>query len=274
MNGSSVMPATIDDYLSDLRGRLRRVPDADDLVAEVEDHLRAARADLMASNDLAPGAAEQQAMREYGPPAQVATGFRRGARQGGAIPTRFTRFAGLAAMATPLMLLVGTIFNRGPAKGPVHGTAVFLQVASYVTLVIAIVGLVRRHGGLGRVGWLIIGLLVAAPALIFVVAALPSWAGWLGFWPTILALVAPFAIMSVGLYRAAILPRPAVLLLFSAPAWYLVAALVITLAGGDAGSDAGSIAATIAISVALAALAWFGWAMWREPSLNPVTGDD
>jgi hypothetical protein len=260
MNDSRVMPTNIDSYIADLQRRLRRLDDADDLVAEVEDHLRAAAAHLVSSDGLDQQEAEEHAIDSYGTPAKVAAGFRRGARQGGAIPTRFTRLSGLAAMATPLMLLFGSIFNRGPAKGPVHGLGVFLQVASYATLVIAIVGLVVRHGGLGRMRWVIVGLLVAAPALAF--------AGYPGLVAGILALVAALAIMSVGLYRAAILPRPAILLLFSAPAWFLVAAFVVTVAGGDAGDDAGRYGAVVAASVALIALAWFGWALWREPPLD------
>lgn len=267
MNGSSVMPTNIDSYITDLQRRLRRLDDADDLVAEVEDHLRAAAAHMVTSDGLDQQQAEQHAIDSYGSPAEVAAGFRRGSRQGGAIPTRFTRLAGLAAMATPLMLLVGTIFNRGPAKGPVHGTAVFLQVASYATLVIAIVGLVVRHGGLGRLQWVIVALLVAAPVLAIA-------GGYPGLFAGMVLLVAALVIASVGLYRAAILPRPAVLLLLSAPAWYVAAALVVTLAGGNAGNDAGNYAALTTAAVALVALAWFGWAMWREPSLKPVTGDD
>ena len=261
MRSTSASPRTIDGYLRDLRPRLRSVSDADDLVAEVEDHLRAAAAHLVEEGHFDPSAAESQAIADYGSPASVATGFRRGARQGGAIPTRFTRLSGLAAMATPLMLLFGSLFNQGPAKGPVHGLGVFLQTASYVTLMVAIIGLIRRHGGLGRMRWVIVGLLVAAPVLPFVLS-------WVGLVLGIVALATALVILSVGLYRAAILPRPAILLLFSAPAGFLLAALVITLAGRDTG-QAGRYAAVIAAGIALAALAWFGWALWREPSLEP-----
>jgi hypothetical protein len=256
--GRTDEPMMIDDYLTDLRRRLRGVADVEDVLAEVDDHLQAAAADLVTSRHLDPDLAEQRAVSDYGSPAEVAVGFRRGARQGGAIPTRFTRLSGLAAMATPLMLLVGSLLNRGPAKGAAHGLGVFLQVAAFPVFVVAVAGLIRRHGGLGRMRWTILGLLLVAPVLPFVLS-------YLGLALAVVALAAALGLLSVGLYRAAILPRPALLLLFSSPAWYALAALVVTIAGGDAGH-----AWALGVIPALIAFGWFGWVLWRETPLRPV----
>ncbi len=259
MNGTDDRPTTIDDYVDDLRKRLRGVTDVDDVLAEVDDHLRAAADDLTTSGHLDRVAAEQRAVAEYGAPAQVAVGFRRGARQGGAIPTRFTKLSGLAAMATPLMLVVGSLMNQGPAKGPVHGIGVALQVLAFPMFVIAVAGLIRRHGGLGRLGWTILALILVTPVLPFVLS-------YYGVVLGIVLLAGALGLLAVGLYRAALLPRPALLLLFSTPVWIMLAALGVTLTGGDAGWWWWSLPA-IPVGIALA---WFGWTLWRETPLTPV----
>lgn len=70
------------------------------------------------------------------------------------MPTTRTREAGLAALLAPLLVVGGQILNVTVPneRGPVHGIGVVLLVASLPALLFGLWGLVRRHGGLGRLG--------------------------------------------------------------------------------------------------------------------------
>lgn len=65
------MSDPIDDYLASLRHELRGVPDADDIVSEMEDHLREA-ADVAASTGSPTQLAARVAVQRFGRPGQVA----------------------------------------------------------------------------------------------------------------------------------------------------------------------------------------------------------
>ncbi len=246
---------SIDTYLDDLRRRVARVPGGDDIADEAEDHLRASAASLC-STGFSQAEAERRAVAHYGTPANVAREFKRSSRQGGAVATRFTHLGGAACMALPVLFVAGLAGNRGPrGEEPWHAIGITAQALLYPALIVGVLALIRRHGGLGRAGWVAVAVLVISPLLVMPF----SYAG-LAIFVVIYAVV--FGILAVLLFRAAILPRPAVLAFFGAPLAYALGALIVTLAGGDAGHAWG-----VPVAMLLVGFAWFGWAMWSEETL-------
>jgi hypothetical protein len=98
-------PQLIDRYLAALQDNLGQAPDAGDILAEVEDHLRET-ATRYRHDGLDPHGAEARALEAFGSPRLVARAFADASgTKGLAMPTIFTRRAGLAAIASPLVLL-------------------------------------------------------------------------------------------------------------------------------------------------------------------------
>ena len=246
----------IDNYVTDLRRKVARIKGSDDIVDEAEDHLLAA-ADALKRSGMPTAEAETRAVADYGDTRTVVRGFKRASRQRGAIATRLTRLGGIACMALPFLLFAGLTLNGG-AHGdePAHSLGVIAEVLLYPTLLASVAALVKRHGGLGRIGWLMLVALAVSPLLVFPLS-------YFGVALAMIIYAVVFGVLSVTLYRAAILPRPAVLVAFSAPLVYAVVALVVALTGGDTKDSY-----YIPIFVVLAAFAWFGWAMWKEKPLD------
>ena len=239
-------PGLIDAYLAELRDSLRRLPDADDIVDEVRDHLLEATSRL----------GEREALARFGSASLVARVFVKEAKKGAAVSTTLTRRAGLAALATPMLLALGAWGNQSINAGAAHGGAVGLLLAALVTFVIGLWGLRVRHGGLGRMGRIAFWLTVASPFI----AAPFAWgagAAWLAVMSIVLVLV------SVGMLRAQVLPVVPILLFVVGPIGFLALGLGITALGGDAGPYAGW-----PLLSTFAGYAWLGWAMWREPALD------
>ena len=91
----------ISGYLTALRASLRSRPDVDDLVCEVDDHLRSASIRLQARGvDLA--TAQRQVLERFGDATLVANAFVTTASGGTAMPTRLTRIAGTFALVAAI----------------------------------------------------------------------------------------------------------------------------------------------------------------------------
>lgn len=250
-------PGLIDSYLNELRFSLSAsTADVDDVIAEVADHLQLSVDQLVHAGASQPDA-EIQALARFGSPALVARVFAEEAKRGGAVSTRLTRRAGLAAMAAPPLMVGGSVgANAAAGEQPGVALSVVAILVAVGLFVFALVGLRVRHGGLGLLGRIAFWL-----ALLAVPITLPfSWAG-LVVLAVLLGVVV--ALYGIAMLQAAILPPlPVAAFAFTWPAWAPVAWL-ITEAGGDANAYA-----PIPVLVTLAALMWLGRAMWREPALD------
>ena len=114
-------------YLRELDFSVARLADADDIVAEAEDHLREA-AERPRRRRHAAAEAEAEAVARFGSAELVARVCAIEAKRGAAVPTTRTRQAGLAAILTPVLLVVGQYLNLNVPveEGNAHGIGVAL----------------------------------------------------------------------------------------------------------------------------------------------------
>src|SRR5438093_1608263 len=117
-------------YLRELRSSVARLADADDIVAEAEDHLLEAVERLTAAGRSSVEA-EAEAIGRFGSAALVARICVVQAKQGAAVPTTRTRQAGLAAVLAPLLLAFGQWGNVRIDRGAGHGVAVAMLTLSF-----------------------------------------------------------------------------------------------------------------------------------------------
>src|SRR5690349_424903 len=142
----------IDGYLADLRRQIRWRGDVDDVIDEVEDHLRETAANLSAA-----GVDEREAQRRtlvrFGDPAIIHRVFSTSPSGGVVMPTAFTRTAGAVAfLAAPLWIAAAVLkwWESGLFAPWSHDRFVaYSVVAASATLLALIVML----GMLARVGW-------------------------------------------------------------------------------------------------------------------------
>ena len=253
-------------YLRELRFCVARLADADDIVAEAEDHLRQVAERLVASGR-APSDAESEAIARFGSAAVVSRVCITQAKQGASVPTTRTRQAGLAAMLAPLLLAFGQWGNVATDRGGAHGVAVALLTFSFPAFVFGLWGLRARHGGLGRLGRAALLLAVCAPA----VSLVAGWGAPFVFIPMIAVAQVVFA---VEMLRASVLPVLPLSLFAAGAVVALVdvaAAGIVTLAGGDAGhasSPATVALVTLPMLLTASGFTWLGWRLWCEPAAD------
>jgi len=252
-------PGLISAYLTELRYSLGNLHDVDGVIAEVEDHLTTS-VEHFVSAGMTTADAEAQALARFGSPALVARVYSEEAKRGSAVSTRLTRRAGVAAMVAPPLMIGGILIaNLASSTQPGSGIGVAAALSAVAAFVFALVGLRKRHGGLGVVGrvafWLAI---VAFPA------AMPF--GYAGFIVLAVELGLVVMLYGVAMLRAGILPWPALAMFaFSWPLWAPIA-YVITELGGDANQYA-----MFPIAITLLGFMWLGRALWREPALDVRT---
>jgi hypothetical protein len=182
-------------YLVELGHGLPGRQDVDDVLAEVEDHLRQKASQLEASG-LDPDAAQREAVEAFGDPVVVARAFTTVPTVPGAVATRFTRFSGVVAIAAGLawVSLVGTIVFFAMMIVSASAIRTF-AIGAVVLTVVALVGSVRRAGGFRNV---VIGVVfgcVAALALPLA-ASLSPWTANAGYL-SLLGVVTVLTIVAV-----------------------------------------------------------------------------
>lgn len=245
-------------YLRELEYSVARLPDAADIVAEAEDHLCEA-AERLVGDGRSRSEAEAEAVARFGSAELVAKVCVIESRRGAAVPTSRTRAAGLAAMLTPVLLVVGQYLNINiPVdRGPVHGIGVALLVAAIPAFVYGLWGLRARHGGLGRLGKIAIVCAVISPFLVFSAAYAVQWFGGMGL------LGLAVVVLVVEMLRANVLPVMPLVLLASGPVGVLAVVVGITAAGGDAGD-----VWPYPMLLTIVGFVWLGWYLWREPAVD------
>lgn len=249
-------PGLIAAYLTELRYSLGKLADIEDVIAEVDDHLLTAVAHLV-SGGMSRADAEAQAVARFGSPTLVARIYAEEAKRGAAVSTRLTRWAGMAAMTAPPLMIGGiTVANLSASTQPGSGIGVAASLTAAAAFVFALVGLRRRHGGLGVLGRLAFWL-----AVVSFPAAMPF--GYAGFIVLGVELGLVVLLLGIGLLRAGILPWPAVVLFaFSWPLWGPVAWVITAL------SDDANKYAELPIVATILGFMWLGRTMWREPALD------
>lgn len=245
-------------YLRELRFSVARLPDADEIVAEAEDHLLEAVEHLQGRDRRSPAEAEAEALARFGSAELVARICVAESKRGAAVPTRRTRLAGLALFAAPIALVLGHIGNVSTDKdNALHGPAVFVEAMALPLLLFGLWGLRNRHGGLGRAG---------TAAFVLALVSVPvGFGGYPGFFAALGLLSCALVLFSVTLLRARVLPVFPIIMLGLGP---LVGSVLMVTAWAiqDDADAANGLLVTIGF-VAVAA-AWLGWAMWREPAVD------
>jgi hypothetical protein len=243
-------------YVTELRYSVARLADADDIAAEAEDHL-VASVEAAVARGLSRSDAEVESLARFGSAQLVARVFTEEAKRGGAVSTRVTRQAGVAAMLVPLLLVVGEFGNQTIDRGALHGAALAVLGAGLAALALALWGLRRRHGGLGGWGRASFWLFVASPFI----AAPFAWGAGVAFLCVQLLVL---TLLGIGMIRARILPRFAVALFTFTPAATLLATAAVSAGSGDAGP----YLLPTGIMVSAVGLGVVGLALWREPALD------
>jgi hypothetical protein len=165
------------------------------------------------------------------------------------VPTTRTRAAGLAALVTPVLLVIGQYLNVTVDRGFVHGIGVVSLTACIPAFVFVLWGLRARHGGLGRLGKAAIVTASVAPFLLV--------AGYHGLFAAIGLLGLSVVVLVVAMLRADVLPALPLVLLATGPvaAFGLVASI----------EGAGDVMA-YPLVLMLVGYLWLGWHLLREPA--------
>lgn len=219
----------IDEYLHDVAGRLRWRPDVEAITDELRDHLYSAVERRVAMGAEA-AEAEHRTLAEFGPSAHVVMDFASTGTSGLAVPTSFTvtagrlgSFAAAGWILVPILMIASELADRasGRWEGPPQllfmvGSALMMISAALTTVLV--VALVERHGGLGIVGSVGIGLAALGAMATFVSWFYPGWVSLMGLGAVV---------MAIAIHRRSLSPRWPTILFGSA--WLVAAGLTLTL---------------------------------------------
>lgn len=201
----------IDEYLDDVARCLAWRPDVDAVTDELRDHLYCA-VERRTSAGIPSAAAQTETITQFGPPGEMAMDFATTGTTGLAVPTSFTVSSGRLALASAVgwvlvavLMTVIEIADRStgswegtPQNLFMVGTSVMMLSAVFAAVVV--VAIVQRHGGLGIVGNLGIGVMALGAVATFVAWFYPGWGGLIGLGGVIIA---------VAMWRRSIAPRRA-----------------------------------------------------------------
>ncbi len=217
----------IDGYLDTMRTRVRWRRDVEDLVAEMEDHLYST-VERFEARGTDSQLAQRKTLDRFGDPDLMADAFASTPRGGIAVPTKFTKTAGLfAIVASALWVVSIAIFWLDQASDGNGNTGYFIWsinvvVAGALTLA-ATIGLRRRLGGLGGLG--IAGVIVLGLGVVvsFITWATMLWMAVEGVGMLLIALAA---------WPIRLAPRPATIaygsgMLLGAITWGVLTALKV-----------------------------------------------
>jgi hypothetical protein len=208
----------IDAHVASLARGMAWRPDDDDILAELTDHLYSAVEGLEADG-MDAEAAQHKVLARFGHPGQVVTAFGTSGADGLAVPTRFTVGAGVLAMvaAASLVITWTAWISAELLDRRLGGWEGMPQVAFLIgTLALMgglgctaglVIGLHRRHGGFGLVGYGAMAL-----AALAAVSSILSWFvfGWGGL------LAAAMLAIGLAVLRRGLAPRWAAIAVASA----------------------------------------------------------
>jgi len=271
--------ALIDGYLESMRSSIRWRRDLDDVIAEMEDHLISAT-ERFEARGAEHTAAQQRTLEQFGDPKVLAVAFASTPTGGIAVPTTFTISAGVFAIASAAAWIIGLVaiaISAGlpdatgvdPEQFVANGqTLSFIAGAmSLLTagglMLVAMIGLYRRHGSLGILG--IVGLAIAG---LGVATLLIAWA--FALWMTLIGV--GVLLFSIPLLRRELTPRLSTIMwgggmALGAATWYVLRAM--EAGDPDQWGDyplATAIALPIGVIIMAIGLAGVGrWLQTEEP---------
>lgn len=254
----------IDSYLGELSREVGRIRHAEEILEEVADHLLEAVA-MQTKRGADHMAAQRRALIEFGDPELVGNAFASSATGGIAVPTEFTKRAGVALIVSGVLWLAGLVglyvsdvldrtndWESSPQVAYAMGA--YTLTAAAVLLVIGIAGINRRHGGaLGLAGR--IAFWVGIPTA-FVMQAPWAW----GLWTTGFAIVGIF--LSYGLIAAGLVPRFPARMIGVGAAVTATALWAFQLTGTEIEFGAGAATAVAAIGIAIFSLGLTSIGSW------------
>ena len=254
----------IDAYLGELGRSVGRIRHAEEILEEVADHLLEAVA-MQTRRGLDLATAQRRALHEFGDPDLVGSAFASSLDGGIAVPTQFTKRAGVGLVVSSALWMLGfaglfwsSVLDRTrPWEGMPQVAytigATGLGVAA-ILYVIGIAALNRRHGGtLGAYGraafWL--GIPTA-----FVIQAAWAW----GVWSTGFAIVG--ILLALGLTGAGLAPRPASILIGLGALLTPAVLWMFQLSGTDLSLGDGPATVGVIAGVAIFAAGLFQVGQW------------
>lgn len=271
----------IDAYLESLGSHMVWHRDRHEVDVELRDHLYSA-VEAAERSRAGSGDAQRQVLDRFGDPAVVALAFASTGSRGVALPTESTtRTGSVALVAAGLWVAVAAgmaaSYGLDRATGNWEGVPQILFIASTAALlaaavltVITVVGLQHRHGGLGVIGRLGVGVAGLGAATSLVSWFVYGWASLLG---------AGTLLIAVAMLRRGIAPRLPTLLFGGA--WLIantVGVVLLSLQVGprDEWGDYPLVkAVTIAIGATVVAAGLAGLGRWLtseqpQPTSTPA----
>lgn len=276
----------IERYLHELRRRTSWHRDLDDLLAEVDDHLRSG-VERLEARGVDPQTAQRQTLERFGDPDVVAAALASSPRGGLALPTSDTATGGRVAIGCALLwlILVAAWWVAGllePVGGVGRNASGLSYAIGWAALMLANLGLAvligtldRRHGGLGRLG--------SAASVLAALAAVASVAGWLfeGWGPLVLLATLMLSVAILGRDMAPRLPVLAIGLAFplAAVTWVTLRSIGGTFGDccGMWGDDWTANAVAVTVGGVLLALGLAGIGRWlrgEEPAPAALVDGD
>ena len=188
--------ALIDSYLETMRSSIRWRRDLDDVLAEMEDHLISAAQGLEARGTKRKDA-QRATLDRFGDPKVLAVAFASTPTGGTAVPTSFTRTAGATALASAVAWVAALAMLALSAAAPssyradpnafiadqetlAYMIGSLLVLLAGALMIVTMVGLIRRHGGLGPVGMIGLGISILGVAASFFTWGLVLWMPLMG----------------------------------------------------------------------------------------------
>jgi hypothetical protein len=204
----------IDGYLESVRSSIRWCRDLDDVIAEIEDHLLSAT-ERFEARGTERMAAQQRTLDQFGDPKVLAVAFASTPTGGITVPTTFTNSAGLFGIVSSVLWIIGLIaiaISAGlpdatgvdPTQFVANGQTLFFMLGSMSLLVagalmiVAMIGVYRRHGSLGILGVAGLGITGLGVATLLV-----AWA--FALWMTLVGL--GVLVFAIALLRRDLAPR-------------------------------------------------------------------
>jgi hypothetical protein len=251
-------------YLEELAKGLGSRADADEVLSEVEDHLRSV-AEAHVTLGLTHDDAVRHALGTFGSAELVTRAFASSRKGGAAMPTQLTKVSGAAAMLGGIALAVALALAsvRPWDLGATTGWFAPLLGAALVLVFTGLIGTHLRHRAVyttaGRTGrWLVpLGALGTAVSVVL-------WAVVAGIVFEVVVL-AGLALIGADVWRAGVIDRRAIGLTAAA----LPATVLLPLLGSDGWLVAPSVLGFTGLG---AGLAWIGHGLWRESSVDGAPG--
>ena len=276
--------ALIDGYLESMRSSIRWRRDLDDVIAEIEDHLISAteRFEARGSDRVN---AQQRTLDEFGDPKVLAVAFASTPTGGIAVPTTFTKSAGLFAILSAVAWIIGLVAvaiaaglpdatGTDPDQFVANGQTIVFIIGSMSMLVagslmfVTMIGLYRRHGSLGILGIAGLGITGLGVFTLLIVWAFAVWMTLIGVGVLLFA---------ISLLRRDLSPRLWTVIwgggmAIGAITWYVLRALEV----GDVdqwGDYPLAVAFALPIGVIIMAIGLAGIGSWLR-SEEPVDIDN